>query len=95
MPFLPEDQKTQLGQDLQSYVAFLEKHYPDEVLRVSKEVDPIYEATAILWALENQRRYPLVVFDNIKGSDMPAVTNVHASFPRLAAAIGLDPDLYG
>jgi 2,5-furandicarboxylate decarboxylase 1 len=91
MPVLPEDQTAELGQDMQSYIAFLEKYYPDEVLRVTKEVDPIFEVTAILWALENQRRYPLVVFENIKGSDMPCVTNVHASFPRLAAAIGLDP----
>jgi 3-polyprenyl-4-hydroxybenzoate decarboxylase len=62
MPFLADDQKTELGSDLQSFVAFLEKFYPDEVLRVSREVDPFYEATAVLWALENQRRYPLVVF---------------------------------
>jgi 2,5-furandicarboxylate decarboxylase 1 len=91
MPFLSADQKAELGQDLQSYIAFLEKHYPDEVLRVSKEVDPIFEVTSVLWALENQRRYPLVIFENVKGSDIPCVTNVHASFPRLAAAIGLDP----
>jgi 2,5-furandicarboxylate decarboxylase 1 len=45
-----------------------------------------------LWALENQRRYPVVVFDNIKGASMLCVTNVHASFPRLAMAIGLQKD---
>ncbi|MDQ4027506.1 MAG: UbiD family decarboxylase [Actinomycetota bacterium] len=80
------------GQDLQSFIGFLEKHHPDEVLHVTKEVDPIFEATALLWSLENQRRYPVVVFDNIKGSSMPCVTNVHASFPRLAMAIGLPKD---
>jgi 2,5-furandicarboxylate decarboxylase 1 len=80
------------GQDLQSFLRFLEENYPDEVMRVSREVDPIFEATAILWRLENERRFPTVVFENIKGSSMPCVTNVHASFPRLAMAIGLPID---
>jgi hypothetical protein len=56
-----------VGQDLQSFIGFLEKHHPDEVLHVTKEVDPIFEATTLLWALENQRRYPVAIFDNIKG----------------------------
>jgi 2,5-furandicarboxylate decarboxylase 1 len=87
---LPVDQKAELGQDLQSFIRFLEKYYPNEILRVKREVDPIYEATAILWRLEREQRFPVVIFDNITGSDIPAVTNVHASFPRLAMAIGLD-----
>ena len=78
-------------QDLQSFIRYLEENYPDEVLRVSREVDPIFEATAILWALENERRFPAVIFENIKGSSVPCVTNVHASFPRLAMALGLPP----
>lgn len=86
------EQRTEVGQDLQSYLRDLEKHHPTEVLRVSREVDPIFEATAILWRLENERRFPAVVFENIKGSSIPCVTNVHASFPRLAMAIGLPID---
>jgi 2,5-furandicarboxylate decarboxylase 1 len=89
---MPLDQRTELGQDLQSFINFLEKHYPNEVLRVKKEVDPIFEATAILWRLEKERRFPIVIFEDIKGSRIPCVTNVHASFPRLAMAIGLGID---
>lgn len=92
MAQLPPEQKAELGKDLQSFIRFLENHYPNEILRVKQEVDPIFEAMAILWRLENERRYPLVVFDNVKGSELPAVTNVHASFPRLAMAIGLSID---
>jgi hypothetical protein len=29
--------------------AGLEKHHPDELLRIKREIDPVYEATAILW----------------------------------------------
>jgi 2,5-furandicarboxylate decarboxylase 1 len=81
-----------MAQDLQSFIDFLEKHHPEEVLRVKREVDPVYEATAILWRLEQERRFPLVIFENIKGSSLPCVTNLHASFPRLAMAIGLPID---
>jgi 2,5-furandicarboxylate decarboxylase 1 len=84
--------RTETQQDLQSFLRYLEENYPDEVLRISREVDPVFEATAILWALENERRYPVVIFENIKGSDIPVVTNVHASFPRLALALGLPID---
>src|SRR5581483_11305572 len=84
--------KAATKQDLQSFLRYLEENYPDEVLRVSREVDPIFEATAILWRLVNERRFPTVIFENIKGSSIPCVTNVHASFPRLAMAIGLPID---
>ncbi|HET8528745.1 MAG TPA: UbiD family decarboxylase, partial [Gaiellaceae bacterium] len=84
--------RTETQQDLQSFLRYLEDNYPEEVLRISREVDPVFEATAILWALENERRYPVVIFENIKGSDIPVVTNVHASFPRLALALGLPFD---
>jgi 2,5-furandicarboxylate decarboxylase 1 len=89
---LAAERKTATGQDLQSFLRFLEEHYPDEVIHVDKEIDPVFEATAALWRLENERRFPAVVFDNIKGSQIPCVTNVHASFPRLAMAIGLPID---
>jgi 2,5-furandicarboxylate decarboxylase 1 len=92
MSTLPEEQRKELGKDLQSFLRFLETYHPNEVLRVKREVDPIFEATAILWRLEKERRFPLVVFDHIKGSELPCVTNVHASFPRLAMALGLSID---
>lgn len=89
---LSAETKVAAGQDLQAFLRFLEENYPDEVLRVSREVDPVYEVTAILWRLEAERRFPVVIFENVKGSSMPCVTNVHASFPRLAMAIGLPID---
>ncbi len=89
---LSAERVKEMGTDLGSFVAYLEKYHPDEVLHVSREVDPIFEATALLWRLENDHKFPTVIFDNIKGGNMPVVTNLHASFPRLATAIGLDFD---
>ena len=40
-----------LGRSLDEFIEFLEKNYPDEVIRVTNEVDPIFQATAALWRL--------------------------------------------
>ena len=81
-----------LGRSLHEFIDFLDEHHPGEVLRVKAEVDPVFEVTAALWRLEDERRFPLVIFENVKGSKIPCVTNVHASFPRLALALGLPID---
>ena len=41
--------------------------------------------------LEQERRFPILIFENVKGTKFPVVTNVHASRRRLAAAIGSEP----
>ena len=81
-----------MGQTLGEAIAFLEDRYPDEVLRVTREVDPVFEVTGVLARLERQQQFPCVVFENVRGSSIPLVTNMHASFPRLAMAIGLPYD---
>src|SRR5919197_5240325 len=80
------------GRDLRGFLAFLEREHPDQLFYVDREVDPKFEATALLAKLERQKRYPVVVFRNVRGSKLPVVTNVHASFQRLAMALGLPRD---
>lgn len=77
------------GRDLRGFLKFIEENYPDQIYYVDREVDPQFEVTAILAKLERQKRYPIVIFRNVKGSKLPVVTNVHGSFERLAMAIGL------
>ena len=77
------------GLTLSDAIAFLEQHYPNEVIRVTREVDPVFEVTGILVKLEKLHQFPCVIFEKVKGSSIPLVTNMHASFPRLAMAIGL------
>jgi 2,5-furandicarboxylate decarboxylase 1 len=79
-----------LGGDLRHFLEVLRRDHPDDVLTVTREVDPVFEATAILTRLEQEGRWPVVVFERVRGSDLPCVANVHASFPRLALAMGLD-----
>ena len=76
--------------DLRGFIEFLETEHPDHVIHISKEVDPKFGVTGILERLEKDDRFPLVIFDNIKGSDIPLVANMHASFERLRLALGME-----
>ncbi len=89
MEMAKKHNQKEIGESLGDAIAFLEKNYPDEVIRVTREVDPIFEVTGILAKLEKLNQFPCVIFENVKGSKIPLVTNLHASFPRLAMAIGL------
>ena len=76
--------------DLRGFIAYLEAEHPEHVIRISKEVDPRFGVTGILSQLEKDGKFPLVIFDNVKGSDIPLVANMHASFERLRLALGME-----
>ena len=76
--------------DLRGFIEYLEAEHPDHVIRISKEVDPEFGVTGILERLEKDNRFPLVIFENIKGSDIPLVANMHASFERLRLSMGME-----
>jgi len=78
-----------VAKDLRGFLTEIEAEEPDQLLRVTREVDPHFEVTGILAKLEKERKFPVVIFDKIKGSGQPCVTNVHADARRLFRAIGL------
>ena len=81
-----------MPQDLRTYLDKVKAERPDEFLTVSREVDPAYEITASVVKLEQEaKRRPVMVFENVKGTDYPVMTNLHASRPRLAMALGCSP----
>src|SRR5262249_13741460 len=55
-----------------------------------KEVDPKFGVSGILERLERDGKFPLVIFENVKGSNIPLVANMHASFERLRLALGME-----
>jgi UbiD family decarboxylase len=82
-----------MGQDLRSFLETVKRARPDDVHVVKKEVDPAYEITALVVKLERElKRRPVLIFENVKGTKFPVITNLHASRARLAAAIGAAPD---
>lgn len=82
-----------MAQDLRSYLDLLKRERPDDLVVVSREIDPAYEITALVVKLERvARRRPVLLFERVKGSRFPVLTNLHASRGRLALALGVAPD---
>src|SRR3989338_842379 len=79
-----------MPKDLRSFIKQLESQGPEEWIRIKKKVSPKYEATAILFKLEGQAKYPAVYFENLDGFTIPAITNVHATRKRLALALEVE-----
>src|SRR5216110_2162304 len=82
-----------MGQDLRSYLDTVKRRKSDEFQVISRPIDPAYEITALVVKLEKERRKrPVLLFENVKGTRFPVLTNVHASRTRLAAALNCAPD---
>ncbi|HZU07266.1 MAG TPA: UbiD family decarboxylase [Chloroflexota bacterium] len=87
-----------MARELREFLRLLEERYPDQMVRVPREVDPAaFEVTAILQHLENRDRYPLVLFErprNLLGevARFPLISNVYATRERCALALGLRPE---
>jgi UbiD family decarboxylase len=82
-----------MAQDLRSFLEQVKRRRPTELQVVTKAVDPAYELTALVVKLEKERRQrPVLLFENVKGTTFPVLTNLHASRSRLAQAIGAPPE---
>ncbi len=83
---------------LPDFLQQLEDQLPDDLLRVQKAVSPAhFEVTALLQHLENERRFPAVLFEkplNLKGEVSPfrLLSNVFATRKRCALALGMSPE---
>ena len=76
--------------DLRGFLDMLEKEHPEHIVRITAEVDPRFGVSGILHRLERDGHAPVVIFENVKGSQIPLVANMHASFERLRLALGMD-----
>src|SRR5881398_191100 len=82
-----------MAQDLRSYLDLVKRRKPGDFEIVSKSVDPRFEITALVVKLEREgKRRPVLLFENVKGTRFPVLTNLHASRPRLAAAMNAAPE---
>src|SRR5207249_6326841 len=79
------------GQALRSFVAAYERAHPGEVIRVTDQVSIEEDVMALVLEYERRRRYPILFFEKVEGSDIPIVCNVVASRRALAWALGVSP----
>src|ERR687883_969461 len=76
-----------VAKDMRTYIRQLEERRPEDLVTVREEVDPQFGVTAIIQKLEEEGRFPVVFFERVKGSRLPLVINLTASYPRLALTV--------
>ena len=77
-------------QSLRGFVSTLEQAHPGEVVRITEPVDLAYQTQALALELERRRRFPVLIFEQVRGHSIPIVSNVMASRRGLAMALGVD-----
>lgn len=77
--------ETQL--DLRQYIDLLKTDYPEELAIVRKPVDPVFELPAVIAKLHASGRSPALLFEQVKGSAIPVISNLFASRRRIAIAL--------
>jgi 2,5-furandicarboxylate decarboxylase 1 len=81
-----------VGQDLSSYLEQVRARQPDDLVEVSREVDPAFEITGLVVKLDQAaKNRPVLLFNSVRGTQFPVLTNLHASRSRLALALGCQP----
>src|SRR3989339_1941074 len=76
--------------DIRSYIAALEAN--GVLKRVKAEVDWKYELCHVSKVNEEQKG-PALLYENVKGYDIPVFTSAFTTSRRLAIALGQDPSL--
>jgi len=85
-----------MAKQLQDHLDRVEKERPQDLVRVAREIAPAkFETTALLQHLENENRYPTVLFERpltVRGdvSTFPLLSNVFPSRGRCALALGME-----
>ena len=56
-----------MTKDLRSFLDEVERNEPDQVLHIREKVSPKFEVTAVLEILEQEHRYPVIVYEDVPG----------------------------
>lgn len=74
---------------------FLGSLNAEELLRVGESVPRDGLLSSLVLSLEKERKYPVIVLENVKGAKMPVVCNLFGSRERIARIIGCaEEDFY-
>jgi 2,5-furandicarboxylate decarboxylase 1 len=77
------------AQDLRRFVAAYADAHPGEVVRIPDPVSIAHDVMAVVLEYERRRRWPILLFEQVVGHDIPIVANVVASRRALAWALGV------
>jgi len=79
-------------EDMRSFLEALSKIHPEQVLEINEEVSLEYEVTAIQMELIRTGMDPVLIFKNIKESNIPLVTNLYGNRSRLSFGLNTQPN---
>lgn len=85
-----------MAMDLTSWLETLAAQAPGELVTVRRPVEPAaFESAAVVDALESQKRYPAVLFEQVRDlegrpTDCRILNNTFGTFRKIALALGLD-----
>ena len=77
-----------MPKDLRTFIDQIVAERPGDIVVVDEEVDPKFGVTGIASKLTSQDRCPAVLCRKVKGSKIPVIINLTASYERLALALG-------
>jgi len=82
--------------DLRTFLEDYEERNPADVVRITRPIKSRYETTAIAAQLEQMKRTPVLIFENVVNDDgrpfkYPLLSFLCASRERMAYAVGADP----
>ena len=83
-----------MEQDLRSFITGFEAAYPQDVVRVAEPVGLEYQMMALVLEYERRGRYPIIIFENVRGHEIPVVCNVMAGRRTLAKALGVGESVF-
>jgi 2,5-furandicarboxylate decarboxylase 1 len=81
-----------MSRDLRSFLAELDRR--GDFHRVRRPTEARFGVTRVLSRLENEGRFPALLFEKIEGYEIPVFTNAFASLERLALAIGAEEERF-
>ena len=79
-----------MAKNLRTYLKQLVQAMPEQIKSVNREVDPKFELTGIVEKLEDQGKSLALMFHKVKGSKIPLIINIGASYERLAHVLDTD-----
>lgn len=81
-----------MNPDLRTFITQVKETFPNEFLEVNECLDIRFELTAYTLELARKGKYPLFIFENVKGVPFPVVTNIFGTRNRYALALGTTED---
>ncbi|GAA4738143.1 UbiD family decarboxylase [Nocardioides endophyticus] len=79
-----------MPKDLRTFIEQVQQSNPTSFLTTKKEVDPRYELTGVLRKFQEQGQFPMVLFEDVKGCDIPVLGNALGHRERLALLFDTD-----